>query len=149
MAVTDRATRPRKRRSPRGWAWEPGLCQTREPELLSPDPGSRALRLYDLQQDNRRLKIQQGSALSGVIARDAGMLKLCRLIERVASANVLTVMPGREWYGGSCWPGAARTVARRNERFSCDQLRGNSRELLESELFGYEREAFTGLSSRP
>jgi two-component system NtrC family response regulator len=115
-----------------------------EPELLSLTL-DRALRLYDLQQDNRRLKVQQGSALSGVITRDAGMLKLCRLIERVASANVTVMLLGESGTGKEVLArGLHELSPRRNERFVAINCAAIPENLLESELFGYEKGAFTG-----
>lgn len=115
-----------------------------EPELLTLTL-DRALRMYDLQQDNRRLKIQQGSALSGVITRDAGMLKVCRLIERVASANVTVMLLGESGTGKEVLArGLHELSPRRNERFVAINCAAIPENLLESELFGYEKGAFTG-----
>ena len=46
----------------------------------------RAFRLADLERENRQLRARQAgdSPLDGLLTRDPGMLKLCRLIERVA-----------------------------------------------------------------
>src|SRR5574343_510117 len=115
-----------------------------EPELLALTL-DRALRLYDLQQDNRRLKIQQGSALSGLITRDAGMLKVCRLIERVASANVTVMLLGESGTGKEVLArGLHELSPRRNERFVAINCAAIPENLLESELFGHEKGAFTG-----
>src|SRR5574343_239420 len=115
-----------------------------EPELLALTL-DRALRLYDLQQDNRRLKIQQGSALSGLITRDAGMLKVCRLIERVASANVTVMLLGESGTGKEVLArGLHESSQRKNERFVAINCAAIPEHLLESELFGYEKGAFTG-----
>lgn len=115
-----------------------------EPELLALTL-DRALRMYDLQQDNRRLKVQQGSALSGVITRDAGMLKVCRLIEKVASANVTVMLLGESGTGKEVLArGLHELSPRRNERFVAINCAAIPENLLESELFGYEKGAFTG-----
>ena len=115
-----------------------------EPELLALTL-DRALRLYDLQQDNRRLKVQQGSALSGVITRDAGMLKVCRLIEKVASANVTVMLLGESGTGKEVLArGLHELSPRRNERFVAINCAAIPEDLLGSELFGYEKGAFTG-----
>lgn len=115
-----------------------------EPDLLVLTI-DRALRLYDLQQDNRRLKIQQGSSLSGLITRDAGMLKVCRLIERVASANVTAMLLGESGTGKEVLArGLHELSPRRNERFVAINCAAIPENLLESELFGYEKGAFTG-----
>lgn len=115
-----------------------------EPEMLALTL-DRALRLYDLQQDNRRLKVQQGSALSGVITRDAGMLKVCRLIEKVSSANVTVMLLGESGTGKEVLArGLHELSPRRNERFVAINCAAIPENLLESELFGYEKGAFTG-----
>jgi two-component system NtrC family response regulator len=64
-----------------------------EPELLSLTI-DRAFRLHDLQTENRHLKELQGSGLSGVLTRDAAMLKVCRTVEKVASASVTVALLG-------------------------------------------------------
>ena len=106
-----------------------------EPELLALTL-DRALRMYDLQQDNRRLKVQQGSALSGVITRDAGMLKVCRLIEKVASANVTVMLLGESGTGKEVLArGLHELSPRRNERFVAINCAAIPENLLESTLF--------------
>jgi transcriptional regulator with GAF, ATPase, and Fis domain len=106
--------------------------------------------MYDLQQDNRRLKVQQGSALSGVITRDAGMLKVCRLIEKVASANVTVMLLGESGTGKEVLArGLHELSPRRNERFVAINCAAIPENLLESELFGYERAPSPARSSRP
>jgi two-component system NtrC family response regulator len=114
-----------------------------EPELLALTL-DRALRMYDLQQDNRRLKVQQGSALSGVITRDAGMLKVCRLIEKVASANVTVMLLGESGTGKEVLAGPARAVAPPQRAFRGDQLCGDSREPPRKRALRLRKGAFTG-----
>ncbi|HMV18308.1 MAG TPA: PEP-CTERM-box response regulator transcription factor [Zoogloea sp.] len=115
-----------------------------EPEMLVLTL-ERAFRLYDLQQDNRRLKMQQGSALSGVITRDPGMLRVCRLVEKVASANVTVMLLGESGTGKEVLArGLHELSPRRNERFVAINCAAIPENLLESELFGYEKGAFTG-----
>jgi two-component system, NtrC family, response regulator len=115
-----------------------------EPDLLLLTI-DRAFRLYDLQQDNRRLKVQQGSALAGVITRDAGMLRVCRLIEKVASAGVTVMLLGESGTGKEVLArGVHELSPRRNERFVAINCAAIPENLLESELFGHEKGAFTG-----
>jgi two-component system NtrC family response regulator len=80
-----------------------------------------------------------------VITRDAGMLKLCRLIERVASANVTVMLLGESGTGKEVLArGLHELSPRRNERFVAINCAAIPENLLESELFGYEKGAFTG-----
>ena len=58
-----------------------------EPELLNLTI-DRAFRMHDLQRENARLSALEGSPLSGLLTRDPGMLKICRTIEKIASASV-------------------------------------------------------------
>jgi len=115
-----------------------------EPDLLGLTI-DRAFRLYDLQVENQRLKELQGSALSGVVTRDAGMLKVCRTIERVASANATIALLGESGTGKEVLARGLHTLSpRAKERFVAINCAAIPENLLESELFGYEKGAFTG-----
>ncbi|MFT4172408.1 MAG: PEP-CTERM-box response regulator transcription factor [Rhodocyclaceae bacterium] len=116
-----------------------------EPEMLQLTI-ERAFRLYDLQQENRRLAASQaGSALTGLLSRDAGMLRICRTIEKVASSNVTVMLLGESGTGKELLARGAHDLSlRKNERFVAINCAAIPDTLLESELFGYERGAFTG-----
>jgi two-component system, NtrC family, response regulator len=115
-----------------------------EPELLSLTI-ERAFRLHDLQAENARLKTQQAGALSGVITRDPGMLKVCRTVERVASANVTVALLGDSGTGKEVLARGLHALSSRSkERFLAINCAAIPENLLESELFGYEKGAFTG-----
>lgn len=116
-----------------------------EPELLTLTI-DRAFRLHDLQQENVRLKAESGSALDGVLTRDAGMLKMCRTVEKVASANNVTVaLLGESGTGKEVLArGLHALSSRAKERFVAINCAAIPDTLLEAELFGYEKGAFTG-----
>jgi len=116
-----------------------------EPELLTLTI-DRAFRLYDLQQENVRLKAQSGAALEGVLTRDAGMLKVCRTVEKVASANNVTVaLLGESGTGKEVLARGLHTLSSRaKQRFVAINCAAIPDTLLEAELFGYEKGAFTG-----
>ncbi|HEX5125255.1 MAG TPA: PEP-CTERM-box response regulator transcription factor [Rhodocyclaceae bacterium] len=116
-----------------------------EPELLQLTI-DRAFRLYDMQQENKRLQaMQTGSALAGLITRDAGMLRICRTIEKVATTNATVMLLGESGTGKEVLArGVHDLSARKNERFVAINCAAIPENLLESELFGYERGAFTG-----
>ncbi len=115
-----------------------------EPDLLTLTI-ERAFRLHDLQLENRQLRQMQGSALAGVLTRDPGMLKVCRTVERVASANATIALFGESGTGKEILARALHSESPRSgERFVAINCAAIPEALLESELFGYERGAFTG-----
>jgi len=116
-----------------------------EPELLSLTI-DRAYRLYDLQQENRRLQVMSPtSALSGLLTRDPDMQKICRTIEKVASANATVLLLGDSGTGKELLARGLHDLSpRRRERLVAINCAAIPETLLESELFGYEKGAFTG-----
>ena len=115
-----------------------------EPDLLSLAI-DRAYRLHELQQENLRLQMQTGSPLDGFLTRDTSVLKLCRTVEKVASANVTTMLLGESGTGKEVLARAIHNLsARSKERFVAINCAAIPDTLLESELFGYEKGAFTG-----
>ncbi len=119
-----------------------------EPDLLSLTI-ERAFRLYDLQRENVRLKEQQGSALAGLLTRDPAMLKVCRTIEKVASASVTVALFGESGTGKEILARALHALSpRAKERFVAINCAAIPENLLESELFGYEKGAFTGAAKQ-
>jgi two-component system, NtrC family, response regulator len=116
-----------------------------EPELLSLTI-DRAYRLYDLQQDNRRLQsMQQPDALSGLITRDPEMLRICRTIEKVASTGATVLLLGESGTGKEVLARGLHSLAPQSTgRFVAINCAAIPDNLLESELFGYEKGAFTG-----
>lgn len=116
-----------------------------EPELLALTI-ERAFRLYDLQQENRRLQAaQHPAALAGLLTRNAEMLRVCRTIEKVASSNATVLLLGESGTGKEVLArGVHEASPRKNERFVAINCAAIPDNLLESELFGYEKGAFTG-----
>jgi two-component system, NtrC family, response regulator len=116
-----------------------------EPELLGLTI-DRAFRLYDLQQENKRLQtMRQPDAFSGIITRDPETLRVCRVIEKVASTNATVLLLGESGTGKELLArGLHQSSPRRGERFVAINCAAIPENLLESELFGYEKGAFTG-----
>ncbi len=116
-----------------------------EPEilLLTID---RAFRLYDLQRENRRLAAQAPtSPLAGIITRDPEMQRICRTIEKVAGTNATVMLLGASGTGKEVLARAVHELSpRREQRFVAINCAAIPETLLESELFGYEKGAFTG-----
>lgn len=118
-----------------------------EPELLNLTI-ERAFRLFELQSENRRLQsMHQPDALSGLMTRDPEMLRICRTIEKVASSNATVMLLGESGTGKELLArGLHQSSPRRAEKFVAINCAAIPENLLESELFGFEKGAFTGAS---
>ena len=117
-----------------------------EPELLALTI-DRAYRLFELQAENRRLQAShQPDALSGLITRDPEMLRTCRIIERVASSDATVLLLGESGTGKEVLAQGLHQASKRTGKFVAINCAAIPEALLESELFGYEKGAFTGAS---
>jgi len=116
-----------------------------EPELLNLTV-ERAFRLFELQAENKRLRaLHQPDALAGLTTRDPMMMRICRTIEKVASSNATIMLLGESGTGKEVLArGLHQTSPRRAEKFVAINCAAIPENLLESELFGYEKGAFTG-----
>ena len=116
-----------------------------EPELLNLTL-DRAFRLSELQSENRRLRaMQQPDALSGLMTRDPEMMRICRTIEKVAGSNATVMLLGESGTGKEVLArGLHQASPRRDGKFVAINCAAIPENLLESELFGYEKGAFTG-----
>jgi two-component system NtrC family response regulator len=106
----------------------------------------RAFRLHELQKENKRLQsMQQPDVLSGLLTRDPALLRVCRTIERVSLSDATVLLLGESGTGKEILARAVHeSSARRGERFVAINCAAIPENLLESELFGYEKGAFTG-----
>lgn len=106
----------------------------------------RAYQLYELEEENRRLMSEmQAPAFQGIVASSPKMLVIKQMVERVAPTNVTILLLGESGTGKEVFARAIHNLSdRKKERFvaiNCASIPDN---LLESELFGYEKGAFTG-----
>lgn len=116
-----------------------------DPELLALVV-ERAFRLHALQQENQSLReTQADSPLSGIISRDPGVQKVCRNVEKVAPADVTVMLLGESGTGKEVLAKALHQLSpRQGKRFIAINCAAIPENLLESELFGYEKGAYTG-----
>ncbi len=106
----------------------------------------RAYRVYQLEIENRRLtQSQDKMPLAGVIATSPQMLKVCRTVEKVAPTDVTTLLLGASGTGKERFAQALHELSGRSgEKIVAINCAAIPENLLESELFGYEKGAFTG-----
>ena len=106
----------------------------------------RAFNISELETENRRLQNRVNeSPLDGIIAASEAMLAVCRMIEKIAPTNVTTLLLGESGTGKELVARALHRLSPRAEQkfvaINCAAIPEN---LLESELFGHEKGAFTG-----
>ena len=120
-----------------------------EPELLALTI-ERAFRLYDLQQENQRMQsMRQPAAFGALITRDPDLLQICRTLEKVANTNATVLLLGESGTGKELLASGVHDLSpRRKERFVAINCAAIPDTLLESELFGYEKGAFTGANKQ-
>ena len=108
----------------------------------------RALRLSRIEQENRRLAEKVGedkTVLGTMITAAPEMAKVARTIERVAPTNVSVMLLGASGTGKELLAkGLHQTSDRRTGAFIAINCAAIPENLLESELFGHEKGAFTG-----
>jgi two-component system, NtrC family, response regulator len=106
----------------------------------------RAFQIHALEAENRRLADGLGaSPLDGVIAACEAMLKVCRTIEKVAPTNATTLLQGESGTGKEVMARALHHLSTRADKpFVAINCAAIPETLLESELFGFEKGAFTG-----
>jgi two-component system NtrC family response regulator len=106
----------------------------------------RAFHVANLEAENRRLQSRSASApLGDVITGAPEMLKVCAMVERVADSNVSVLLLGASGTGKELLArGVHACSPRRDGPFVAINCAAIPENLLEAELFGYERGAFTG-----
>jgi len=108
---------------------------------------NRAYQVFELELENKRLQLSnhQSMPLDGIIANSASMLKACRTIEKIAPSDISTLLLGASGTGKELFAQAIHNLSSRSSNklvaINCAAIPEN---LLESELFGYEKGAFTG-----
>jgi two-component system NtrC family response regulator len=106
---------------------------------------ARAFHLHEIEDENRRFDTgAAGTVLGSIITAAPEMLKVGKTIERVASADVSVMLLGASGTGKELLARAVHEKSGRKGEFIAINCAAIPENLLEAELFGYERGAFTG-----
>jgi len=113
----------------------------------------KELDVHDLREENRSLREALGKRyeFKNIVARSGKMQEVLATVERVAPTNSTVLLGGESGAGKDLIARAIHQHSRRASgpfiKINCTAIPEN---LLESELFGYEKGAFTGaVSSKP
>ena len=111
---------------------------------------NRAFHVHQLETENRRLESLPGnSPLGNILTGAESMLKVCRTIEKLAPTNVTALLLGESGTGKELLAKALHDLSpRAGKRFVAINCGAIPENLLESELFGYEKGAFTGAAKQ-
>ncbi len=109
----------------------------------------RAFKLDQLEKEKQALQ-QANEPLAGMIVSCQKMQDLCRMVEKLAPADIRVLIQGESGTGKEVLAQALHQLnkQRAKKRFVAVNCAAIPGELLESELFGYEKGAFTGANKQ-
>ncbi len=110
---------------------------------------TRAERMHALEQENRSLRDATAKGIPGLVHSSGAMAQVVRMVERIGPMDVSALLLGETGTGKEVVARALHDVSPRSAKpfiaINCASIPEN---LLESELFGHERGAFTGAVKR-
>lgn len=116
-----------------------------DPDILGLIIG-RAYKLRQLEDENRRLaELSSQSPLEGIVGSCPQMQALFRMVEKIGPSEATAMILGESGTGKELFARALHNLSpRKNKPFMAVNCAAIPENLLESELFGYEKGAFTG-----
>jgi len=110
---------------------------------------TRAFQLNELENEHQLLQKKTTEPLLGLIASCAKMQDLCRTIEKISPTNATVLLMGESGTGKEVLAKAMHRLSdRSNQAFVAVNCAAIPENLLESELFGYEKGSYTGASQQ-
>ncbi len=111
---------------------------------------NRAFRLYALEEENRRLqRVHITNPLEGIVASSPEMHEVCRMVERLAPTDITVLLLGESGTGKEVLARALHAMSPRAKKpFIAVNAAAIPENLLESELFGFEKGAYTGATQQ-
>src|SRR5947209_6248110 len=112
---------------------------------------ARALGARKLEQENRTLRqqVDERYGLENIIGESAALHEVLDTIRQVAPSSANVLIEGESGTGKELAAHAIHNLSRRNKaKFVAVHCAALSPQLLESELFGHEKGAFTGANER-
>jgi two-component system response regulator PilR (NtrC family) len=111
----------------------------------------KASELSNLQQENQILRTQMEGKLQveGIIGQDPAIQEVLKIVRKVAPSNTTVLIQGESGTGKEVIARGIHRMSPRGSRqfvaINCSAIPDN---LIENELFGHERGAFTGATER-
>jgi DNA-binding NtrC family response regulator len=112
---------------------------------------ARALQSRKLEQENRSLRqqVDERYGLENIVGESPALHEVLDTIRQVAPSSASVLIEGESGTGKELAAHAIHNLSRRNKaKFVAVHCAALSPQLLESELFGHEKGAFTGASER-
>lgn len=113
---------------------------------------ARAAKVFELEAENRRLQeknLNPGPGVAGIVGTSSQIMAACRMIEKVGPSEATTLLLGESGTGKELFAKALHDFSpRKNKPFIAVNCAAIPENLLESELFGYEKGAFTGATKQ-
>src|SRR5882757_256523 len=109
----------------------------------------RAVRMHDLEEENKQLRELTARGTDGLVFGSEKMSQIAQILDRVGPMDVSVMLIGETGTGKEVLARALHRLSPRNSQpfvaINCASIPEN---LLESELFGHEKGAFTGAIKR-
>jgi len=109
----------------------------------------RAIRMHELEEENKQLREQSSRATDGLVFGSEKMFQIAQVLDRVGPMDVSVLLIGETGTGKEVLARALHRLSPRGSQafiaINCASIPEN---LLESELFGHEKGAFTGAVKR-
>ncbi|MEW5007927.1 MAG: nitrogen regulation protein NR(I) [Cycloclasticus sp.] len=105
--------------------------------------------LHNKEQSSIQAEVEESSGSSGMIGSAASMQTVFRAIGRLSRSNITVMINGESGTGKELVAKALHQFSLRKDKpFIALNMAAIPKDLLESELFGHEKGAFTGATSR-